>query len=711
MASEVTDIRRTAFIIAVNSALQVLRDSYSLDREGDRRFLGAEDREVVHEGGFVAARRLANRLLKRGQAVGRMYLSPNTLNRRLQYHPTPSTIDSSSSPYGRFPVPNDPFRFIPCTHTSLPPDLEDAEPERSWAALFDPNPEHWSWGNSSAGGSREEDGDPYAGRGIYLCGYLDVPLDYTNRLDKRIARLAINKFQVSGLARQDSPNSVAGKKSERTIVLEPGGPGESGTATIWRSAEMFTNRFSDGKFDVLGFDPRGVNISLPAVSCFPYNADRDRWSMLTRQFYEVLASPRAQLEIADAMNNATFRACWEKHGDLGRFVSTAFVARDMEEIRKALGEDDLTGYLVSYGTGIGQTYANMFPDSVGRMILDGTEYVRDHRLLGGFGWTALDNGTDAWHDGFLGECLHAGLEHCALAKPRQGKSVTVRELEDRMKNLLNSLISRPVSGYSEESGPSLVTYSAVVSAIFGAMYNAVSWPALAQMLYELEDGNSTLATIMLEKEAWEYDPTLPTPPSPRPFTDELTYLVVCADSYDAPQPEGLDWWEELWTNMTTRSWVAGNQRFEVVFPCRHFNTYWPQPAEVYRGDLNNTLRNPVLLIAETYDPATPLRNGRRLLDEMGKNARLIEHHGYGHCSRDTSDCTDSIAKTFIMNGTLPHEQTTTCFANEKPYLYGTAAKGRSTAFSAKVEAWDPVAMWEEHLRELSKSSSRLLPRP
>ncbi|ORY66560.1 uncharacterized protein BCR38DRAFT_430633 [Pseudomassariella vexata] len=64
MASEVTDIRRTAFIIAVNPALQVLCDSYSLDREGDRRFLGAEDREVVHEGGFVAARRLANRLLE-----------------------------------------------------------------------------------------------------------------------------------------------------------------------------------------------------------------------------------------------------------------------------------------------------------------------------------------------------------------------------------------------------------------------------------------------------------------------------------------------------------------------------------------------------------------------------------------------------------------------------------------------------------------------
>lgn len=65
-------------------------------------------------------------------------------------------------------------------------------------------------------------------------------------------------------------------------------------------------------------------------------------------------------------------------------MTTALVARDLGEIRKALGEDELTGYLVSYGTGIGQTYVSMFPDRAGRIILDGTEYVRDHRELVGF---------------------------------------------------------------------------------------------------------------------------------------------------------------------------------------------------------------------------------------------------------------------------------------------------------------------------------------
>lgn len=154
--------------------------------------------------------------------------------------------------------------------------------------------------------------------------------------------------------------------------------------------------------------------------------------------------------------------------------------------------------------------------------------------------------------------------------------------------------------------------------------------------------------------------------------------------------------------MTLKSWIAGNTRFRSVFPCRHFIDFWPQPAEVYRGDLNNTLSNPVLLIAETYDPATPLRNGRRLLTEMGKNARLIVHHGYGHSSRDASNCTDAIAKRFILYGELPGESETDCYANEKPYLYSVKEKSVLQAQGLLVEQhWDPVRQWKEHLAEMT----------
>ncbi|KAI9146952.1 putative hydrolase [Paramyrothecium foliicola] len=595
--------------------------------------------------------------------------------------------DTAGASRGHFPEPNDPFRFLPCTNATILPALDDANPSESWAQLYDPDPEHWSWGNPTE--ATTHGADPYHGRGLYLCGYLEVPFDYKNVSDKRAFRLAVTKFQVSGL----------GAKSERTIVIEPGGPGGGGVSYAWRVAEDVTKRLSQSQFDVLGWDPRGVNSSLPAVSCFPHDSDRDRWALLRLQFREVSTSPRAQLEAMDAMNDAMFRACKHVQGDLPRFVTTALVARDLEEIRIALDEDELTGYLVSYGTGIGQTYANMFPNSVGRIILDGTEYVRDHRLLGGFGWTALDNGTDAWHDGFLGECVNAGPAHCALAKPPNvSHYVTVEELENRMTELMKSLIKRPIAGYTDFSGPSLITYSVLVEAIYSAMYNAKTWPALAQMLFELEQGNSTLAAEFLEHLLWKYDPTIPPSPVRWPASDDLTYMVICGDSYDAPLPaEGLDWFESLWENMTDASWIAGNSRFFDILPCLRFTEYWPEPAEVYRGDLNHTLKNPILLIAETYDPATPLRNGRRLLNEMGKNARLIAHHGYGHASRDSSNCTDTLARSYILSGVLPDVQETACFANEKPYLYGVTTNGVT---AAQKMAWDPIQDWRAHLKEI-----------
>ncbi|KAG6006404.1 hypothetical protein E4U21_007070 [Claviceps maximensis] len=642
-------------------------------------------------------------------------------------HPHPQ------SSYGRFPHKDDPFRFIPCTLNSTPPALDDSDPEHTWATRFDADPRHWHWGNVTTvggtghsggapllGDSEQEPVDPYAGRGIYLCGYLDVPLDYTNKSDARIVRLAVTKYQVSGLAwkgHQGSQpskghyaeqNTRAGTKSERTIVVEPGGPGGSGTSMAWRSSEQVTKRLSDGKYDVLGWDPRGVNMSQPAIACFPHDVDRDHWSVRLSEFRESSPSPRAQLEFADVMNDSIFAACKELHGDIPRFLSTAFVARDLEEIRKALREDDLTGYLVSYGTGIGQTYSSMFPNSVGRMILDGTEYVRDQRMLGGFGWAALDNATDAWHDGFLGECVNAGADHCALAKPYRNKVVTLGDLQERMEKLVQSLIARPIRGYTKSGGPTVITYTALVSTLYSAMYSAKSWPLIAHMLADLEAGNSTLTAQLLDRLSWEYDPTEPASPSKRPSTDELGTMVICTDQYDAPQPkEGIAWYNSLWANMTRKSWIAGDSRFMNIFPCRHFSEYWPRPAEVFRGDLNVSLRNPVLLIAETYDPATPLRNGRRLLQEMGsRNARLIVHHGYGHSSVDTSSCTDAIAKAFILEGKLPAEPETACYANEKPYLYGVkkGAPGQPSRNS------DSLKLWDEHIRELAILNPRLLQR-
>lgn len=105
----------------------------------------------------------------------------------------------------------------------------------------------------------------------------------------------------------------------------------------------------------------------------------------------------------------------------------------------------------------------------------------------------------------------------------------LKDLEQRMRTTIDALITHPLPGYTAASGPSLVTYRGIVGAIYGSMYNAQGWPALAQMLHELEQGNSTLATVFLERMAWEFDPTKPQPPASRPQSDELGNLVICGE--------------------------------------------------------------------------------------------------------------------------------------------------------------------------------------
>ncbi|KAK3947907.1 Alpha/Beta hydrolase protein [Pseudoneurospora amorphoporcata] len=587
-------------------------------------------------------------------SLGRLYehvSASNPLHRIIPIPFCPPRPHHPPPPYRSFPLPGDPFHFIPCTRAALPPPLNDTDPGKTWASRFDPDPENWSWGNDTRTGKR---------RGIYLCGYLDLPLDYSNCSDSRVVRLAVTKFHISG---------PGGPKAERTIILEPGGPGASGTAQVWADGELMTDRFSDGQFDVLGWDPRGVNASLPALACFPNDGYRDRWTLLSKMDRAELASPLKHLYAVDAMANATLHACWKLHGDFGRFVNTGYVARDLDEIRKALGEDELTGLFVSYGTSIGQTYANMYPDKVGRLILDGCEYVKYDRLLGGFAWTALQNVTDVWRQGLLGECLRAGPDHCALAKPTIGKPVTLSELESRMDALFQSLIAQPMPGYTERGGPLIIAYSQLINVVYMSLYHPSSWPKTAQMLFELEAGNSTLAANRLENN-W-YHPEDADPHPELLINMEAIPMVVCADSYDAPRPEdGLLWWDRFWANLTELSWMTGTEQFSYVLPCRHYNTYWPEPPGVYRGDLNNTLKNPVLLISSTHDPATPLHLARTLAADMGyKNSRLIVHHGYGHSSRfDLSNCTIEVQKRYMRDGVAPEDAETHCHANKKPYL-------------------------------------------
>lgn len=506
----------------------------------------------------------------------------------------------------------------------------------------------------------------------YLCGYLTVPLDYTNASDPRTVTMATTMYQPK-----------PGRKSKRTLVIEPGGPGGSGTNYVWRKGADFSHSFTDGQYDVLGFDPRGVNLTDPAISCYSSDEYRSRWSWTAFTWPQLWGNQA--LQQFDAMNEASFMACKSSWKDIPRFLTTAFVARDVESIREALGEDELTAFMVSYGTGIGQTYAQMFPDRVGRVVLDGCEFVVDHREKWGFGETSLDNVTAAFEDGFVGECVKSGPDNCALAlsplnTTKQGAYEAAQShLSTRLHSLFDRVKQRPIPGITKY-GPGIITYEVLVELLYQTLYNPPAWPTLADIFTQLERGNATSA-LEAYLSASGYNPekkaeTLPHLPhrkhysSEFPSSSELGYMVICGDAYDG-EDKPLAWWAELGERMIKKSWISGTPRLYGSLPCRHYD--WI-PAEVYRGGFNHTLKNPLLLIAETYDPATPLRNARRLAEAMGhENARLIHHHGYGHSStRDISACTNNLVKSILLNGTIPEATETDCYADERPYPAGGA---------------------------------------
>lgn len=97
------------------------------------------------------------------------------------------------------------------------------------------------------------------------------------------------------------------------------------------------------------------------------------------------------------------------------------------------------------------------------------------------------------------------------------------------------------------------------------------WLGAAQILYELEAGNATLAANVLDLSWCDYSEKQSFPNVAS--SSELNRLAICVDSYDAPLPDGLDWWNQLWENLVIQSWMAGNPRLYAVLPCRYYNTY------------------------------------------------------------------------------------------------------------------------------------------
>ena len=181
----------------------------------------------------------------------------------------------------------------------------------------------------------------------------------------------------------------------------------------------------------------------------------------------------------------------------------------------------------------------MFPDRIGHLVLDGMENARDGRTPWVWGTTSLDNVTDAFEDGFIGECVKAGQSLCALATNGQSDLTDYKavraSLSTRVRAIFESTRKRPIPGVSS-NGPGIITYGQAIGWLYSTLYDPGEWKQAAKTLAQLEAGNATLMLEQSQNEGFSFDPMGPgewEDPFPgiyaprQPCSGELTPLVIC----------------------------------------------------------------------------------------------------------------------------------------------------------------------------------------
>ena len=483
------------------------------------------------------------------------------------------------------------------------------------------------------------------------CATARVPLNY-NHPHRRKIHLAVVKHPAADPARR------AG-----TLFFNPGGPSQS-ISQFPTFLSLFLPAQLQDRFDIVTWDPRGTGEST-AVQCF--DSERAEGRFLKR-----VGEPAASFPVGRSEKDRWIRTyrrfdrrCGERNRRLLRHVSSAESARDLNLLRRAVGERRLNYWGISYGTFLGATYANLFPKRVRAMILDGDLNPRAwvHRQLranrGEFLDTWLrqhaDQGAAKTLGAFLDLCGSANTAHCAFSA---GSAVRTRAKLDR---LLRRLRRDPASAN--------VTYAELVSQAVSKLYftfargpdgkEADLWSGWAQMLQqvwktgELSRPLTSPATPSLSVLAPGARPAATgtgTGTGERYAGIEQQLAIVCAESPN-PRPaayRSLDRFAYERSGPTGPFWLWSSE------PCAS----WPATApDRYAGPWDRRTANPILVIGNTHDPATPYR-GAKAMSRLLARARLLTVEGYGHTAlTNPSTCAYRYASRYLIDKALPPKGT------------------------------------------------------
>ncbi len=412
--------------------------------------------------------------------------------------------------------------------------------------------------------------------GPWQCGFITVPMDYSDPSGAEIT-IALTRFPAA-----DAGNRVG------SLVLNPGGPGGSGIEIAYDEAEAMPTEISD-RFDIVGFDPRGIGRST-AVQC-PQDFDAATDS---------------------------FDGCIDLTGELLIHLGTPNVARDLEMVRRALQDERLTYLGYSYGTALGAVYADMFPDRVRALVLDGAidpdAGLSNTDSGGGYDFYAeqdFEGTLDVFHS------LCDITSNCAAGP----------DSRDLLSQVSDVVRDTPAPYFA--NGESL-TRADVDDIVSTAMYSAYSWPVLGIALRDAANGDASALAAMYSWLQFGY----PADMEAEADFDFANVAIRCADF---------------------------ENRGSGSYECADF----PDTAESLPVIGPVDAAATILVIGTQHDPATPGRYAALLAGALG-DAVDISWEGAGHTAFLSSGCITDIVVAYVVEQIVP-EDGETC-----PFVEGAA---------------------------------------
>lgn len=418
--------------------------------------------------------------------------------------------------------------------------------------------------------------------------------------------------------------SVVRHRAEGTpvgsLLTNPGGPGASGVDLILNNLDYAVGSDLIENFDVIGFDPRGVGAST-AVTC--YDAPQ-----MDEYLYGIPAAARGtaewEAELLDS-HKAFAEACDANSGGILPYITTVNAARDMDLIRAVLGDKQLNYLGYSYGTFLGATYAKLYPEKAGRLVLDG---AIDPAVPGLEVGATQALGFESALRAYMQDCLDSG--EC----PFNG---TVDEAMTDLGALLASVDSTPLkSGDGRMLGA-----DSLMTAIIAALYSQDNWGYLTQALDEALQGDPTSALFLADFYNGRENGT---------YTDNSAEAFRAYNCMDYPVED--DPAAEAAINAKI---AQGAPTIAPYWTGPDSCSVWPYPPTGTRGEIKAEGAGPILVIGTTNDPATPYEWSESLANQLEEGV-LITRVGEGHTGYNKGNaCVDDAVEAFLLDDVVPED--------------------------------------------------------